>query len=104
MCYEDPKTQHWLKASLDPTFGFPKVARFSWTTVKLLLEKQGHAVQWYVAYLLCCTMTVTNGILQPYRIDEGQESLIKAFESAQGLDKDRCGLTRELGIRSIATL
>ncbi|KAJ3894682.1 ribonuclease H2 subunit A [Lentinula edodes] len=79
----DPKTQHWLKASLDPTFGFPKVARFSWTTVKLLLEKQGHAVQW---------------------IDEGQESLIKAFESAQGLDKDRCGLTRELGIRSIATL
>ncbi|KAJ3936320.1 MAG: ribonuclease H-like domain-containing protein [Lentinula lateritia] len=79
----DPKTQHWLKASLDPTFGFPKVARFSWTTVKLLLEKQGHAVQW---------------------IDEGQESLIKAFESAQGLDKDRCGLTRELGIRSITTL
>ncbi|KAF8830683.1 hypothetical protein HHX47_DHR2000821 [Lentinula edodes] len=79
----DPKTQHWLKASLDPTFGFPKVARFSWTTVKLLLEKQGHAVQW---------------------IDEGQESLIKAFESAQGLDKDRCGLTRGLGIRSIATL
>ncbi|KAJ3815543.1 ribonuclease H2 subunit A [Lentinula lateritia] len=79
----DPKTQHWLKASLDPTFGFPKVARFSWTTVKLLLEKQGHTVQW---------------------IDEGQESLIKAFESAKGLDKDRCGLTRELGIRSIATL
>ncbi|KAE9400242.1 ribonuclease HII, partial [Gymnopus androsaceus JB14] len=79
----DPKTQAWLKTCLDPTFGFPRVARFSWTTVKLLLEKQGHAVNW---------------------IDEGQASLIKAFESAQGLDKDRCGLTRELGIRSIAAL
>ncbi|KAJ3793888.1 ribonuclease H2 subunit A [Lentinula aff. detonsa] len=79
----DPKTQYWLKTSLDPTFGFPKIARFSWTTVKLLLEKEGHAVQW---------------------IDEGQASLIKAFESAQGLDKGRCGLTRELGIRTIAAL
>ncbi|KAF5377359.1 hypothetical protein D9757_007988 [Collybiopsis confluens] len=79
----DPKTQAWLKTSLDPTFGFPKVARFSWTTVKLLLEKEGHAVKW---------------------IDDGQASLIKAFESAQGLDKGRCGLARELGIRSIAAL
>ncbi|KAJ3710304.1 ribonuclease H2 subunit A [Lentinula raphanica] len=79
----DPKTQHWLKASLDPTFGFPRIARFSWTTVKLLLEKEGHAVEW---------------------IDEGQVSLIKAFESAQGLDKDRCGLAKELGIRSIAAI
>jgi len=51
--------------------------------VKILLEKEGHAVQW---------------------IDDGQASLIKAFETAQGLDKDRCGLTRELGIRSIAAL
>ncbi|KIK63087.1 hypothetical protein GYMLUDRAFT_41399 [Collybiopsis luxurians FD-317 M1] len=79
----DPKTQAWLKSGLDPTFGFPKVVRFSWTTVKLLLEKEGQAVKW---------------------IDEGQASLIKAFESAQGLDKDRCGLARELGIRSIAAL
>ncbi|KAF9066626.1 ribonuclease H2 subunit A [Rhodocollybia butyracea] len=79
----DPKTQAWLKTGLDPIFGFPKVVRFSWTTVKILLEKEGHAVQW---------------------IDDGQASLIKAFETAQGLDKDRCGLTRELGIRSIAAL
>ena len=42
----DPKTQAWLKDSLEPTFGFPKVARFSWTTVKLLLEKAAHEVKW----------------------------------------------------------
>jgi ribonuclease H2 subunit A len=42
----DPKTQAWLKDSLEPTFGFPKVARFSWTTVKLLLEKTAHTVKW----------------------------------------------------------
>jgi ribonuclease H2 subunit A len=42
----DPKTQAWLKNSLEPTFGFPKVARFSWTTVKILLEKTAHAVKW----------------------------------------------------------
>ncbi|THV07439.1 ribonuclease H2 subunit A [Dendrothele bispora CBS 962.96] len=79
----DPKTQTWLRSCLEPTFGFPKVVRFSWTTVKVLLEKEGHPVQW---------------------MDEGQASLKKAFESAQGLDKDRCRLTKELGIRSIATL
>ncbi|ESK82240.1 ribonuclease h2 subunit a [Moniliophthora roreri MCA 2997] len=79
----DPKTVSWLKACMNPVFGFPKVVRFSWTTVKVLLEKEGHHVQW---------------------IDEGQASLKKAFESAQGLDKDRCILTKELGIRSIATL
>ncbi|KAL0573697.1 hypothetical protein V5O48_008268 [Marasmius crinis-equi] len=79
----DPKTQAWLKTCLEPTFGFPKVVRFSWTTVKILLEKEGHQVKW---------------------MDEGQASLRKAFESGQGLDKDRCLLAKELGIRSIGTL
>ncbi|KAF5367380.1 hypothetical protein D9758_003696 [Tetrapyrgos nigripes] len=79
----DPKTQAWLKCCLDPTFGFPKVVRFSWTTVKVLLEKEGHEVKW---------------------IDDGQASLRKAFESAQGLDKDRCVLTKELGIRNLTSL
>ncbi|KAF9267735.1 ribonuclease HII [Marasmius fiardii PR-910] len=78
----DPKTQAWLKNCLEPTFGFPKVVRFSWTTVKVLLEKEAHRVKW---------------------MDEGQASLIKAFESGQGLDKDRCLLAKELGIRSIGT-
>ncbi|KAG1750814.1 ribonuclease H-like domain-containing protein [Suillus lakei] len=42
----DPKTQTWLKDSLDPTFGFPSIARFSWTTVKVILEKSAHSVKW----------------------------------------------------------
>lgn len=42
----DPKTQSWIKSSLDKTFGFPSLVRFSWTTVKVVLEKDGHALEW----------------------------------------------------------
>ncbi len=44
----DPKTQAWIKGSLEPTFGYPSFVRFSWSTVKVVLEKDGHAVEWYV--------------------------------------------------------
>ncbi|KAF8638318.1 hypothetical protein AX17_002338 [Amanita inopinata Kibby_2008] len=64
----DPKTQAWLKNNLEPTFGYPKLVRFSWTTVKLILDKHAHPVKW---------------------TDEGQESLVKAFDRDQGRDKDR---------------
>ena len=43
---KDPKTQAWLRDSLEPTFGFPSLVRFSWATVKVALEKYGHAVKW----------------------------------------------------------
>lgn len=42
----DPKTQAWIKNSIDPTFGFPSLVRFSWTTVKVALEKDAHDVKW----------------------------------------------------------
>jgi len=38
------------------------------------------------------------------RTDEGQASLIKAFETGKGLDKDRCTVTKDLHIRSLDTL
>lgn len=79
----DPKTQAWLKASLEPTFGFPSLVRFSWATVKVALDKEAHAVKW---------------------TDDGQASLVKAFETAKGRDKGRCVLTRELGIKSVGYL
>ncbi|TFK40353.1 ribonuclease H-like domain-containing protein [Crucibulum laeve] len=79
----DPNTQAWLKSSIEPVFGFPKLVRFSWTTIKVLLEKEGHTVKW---------------------TDEGQASLVKAFESAQGLDKDRSVVTKDLQMISVATL
>ncbi|KAI0058208.1 ribonuclease HII [Artomyces pyxidatus] len=79
----DPKTQAWIKSSLDRTFGYPSLVRFSWTTVKVVLEKEAHAVEW---------------------IDDGQASLVKAFESGSGRDKDRCLVTRDLGLSSVDML
>lgn len=42
----DPKTQAWIKQSLEPTFGYPALARFSWATIKVVLEKDAHPVEW----------------------------------------------------------
>lgn len=42
----DPKTKAWLQSSLDKTFGYPGIVRFSWATVKIILEKDAHAVEW----------------------------------------------------------
>ena len=51
MSLPDPKTQAWIRKSLEPTFGFPSLVRFSWTTVKMVLEKDAHPVEWCV--LIC---------------------------------------------------
>ncbi|KIJ62821.1 hypothetical protein HYDPIDRAFT_113928 [Hydnomerulius pinastri MD-312] len=79
----DPKTKAWIGESLDPTFGFPSLVRFSWTTVKVVLEKSAHEAKW---------------------IDEGQGSLMKAFSSSKGRDKDRNLVTRDLCLQSVGTL
>ncbi|KAL6307463.1 ribonuclease H2 subunit A [Sparassis latifolia] len=79
----DPKTQAWIKSSLDRTFGFPSLVRFSWTTIKVVLDKDAHTVEW---------------------TDDGQASLVTAFESATGRDKDRCFVARELSIKSVGAL
>ncbi|KAH9917844.1 ribonuclease H-like domain-containing protein [Fomitopsis serialis] len=79
----DPKTQAWIKSSMEPTFGFPSLVRFSWTTVKMVLDKSAHSVEW---------------------IDDGQASLTKAFESGTGLDKNRCAVAKDLCIRSVSSL
>ncbi|KAF8972134.1 ribonuclease H-like domain-containing protein [Flammula alnicola] len=79
----DPNTQAWLKTAVDPVFGFPDIVRFSWTTVKVILERDAHAVKW---------------------TDDGQASLIKAFEGGKGLDKDRCAVTKDLHIKSVGML
>ncbi|KAM5535946.1 hypothetical protein V8D89_010386 [Ganoderma adspersum] len=79
----DPKTQAWIKGSLEPTFGYPSFVRFSWATVKVVLEKDAHAVEW---------------------VDDGQASLMQAFTTATGRDKDRCAVTKDLHLTSISTL
>ena len=97
----DPKTQAWIKNSVDPTFGFPSLVRFSWTTIKVALEKEAHAVKWSVLSLNNILVYI---LTKSFRIDEGQESLVKAFESASGREKDRCAVTRDLSIKSVGAL
>jgi len=47
----DPNTKAWVKESLEKTFGYPSIARFSWTTIKVVLEEKAHEVKWYVISL-----------------------------------------------------
>jgi len=42
----DPVTKKFLEDSLDPTFGFPSVVRFSWKTAENILEKRAFACNW----------------------------------------------------------
>lgn len=39
-----------------------------------------------------------------HRTDENQASLVKAFDSAKGLDKGRATFAKELGIHSVSEL
>ncbi|KAH8994956.1 ribonuclease H2 subunit A [Lactarius akahatsu] len=79
----DPNTKVWIKESLDRTFGYPSIARFSWTTIKVVLDDKAHEVKW---------------------IDDGDATLVKAFESGVGHDKGRCTVTKDLCLSSIGTL
>ena len=49
----DPKTQAYLREGIDPVFGYRGIVRFSWATVKVLLDKQGVECKWYVAVSIC---------------------------------------------------
>lgn len=53
---------------------------------------------------ICNTHVSFVHVLILRRIDDGQESLIKAFESAKGRDKDRCAVTKDLSIKSVGFL
>lgn len=46
----DPKTQAYLKKSIDPVFGYKGIVRFSWATIKVLLDKQGVESKWSVVH------------------------------------------------------
>lgn len=85
---------------MDKTFGFPGLVRFSWATVKVILEKDGHPVKWY------SSVSVTfDGIVDADdRIDEGQARLIQAFETGAGRDRNRSAIARDLGIKNVGYL
>ncbi|WWC64531.1 ribonuclease HII [Kwoniella dejecticola CBS 10117] len=42
----DPKTQAFLKENIDPVFGYKGIVRFSWATIKVLLDKNGVDCKW----------------------------------------------------------
>ncbi|WVN86487.1 ribonuclease HII [Cryptococcus depauperatus CBS 7841] len=42
----DPKTQAYLKGCIDPIFGYKGIVRFSWNTIKVLLDKQAIECRW----------------------------------------------------------
>ncbi|KIK25023.1 hypothetical protein PISMIDRAFT_28916 [Pisolithus microcarpus 441] len=79
----DPKTQEWMKTALHPTFGFPSLVRFSWTTVKVMLDKSAHPVKW---------------------TDEGHGTSFAAFGSDRGRDKDRTMIAKDLCLHSVGIL
>jgi hypothetical protein len=45
-CRVDPITKKWLKASVDPVFGYPSIIRFSWKTCTVLLDANAVQVTW----------------------------------------------------------
>ncbi|RTG88921.1 ribonuclease H2 subunit A, partial [Schistosoma bovis] len=44
--YEDPVTKSYLRACMDPIFGFPSLVRSSWSTASSLLDQHGVSVRW----------------------------------------------------------
>lgn len=42
----DEDTKSFLQASFDPVFGFPSIARFSWSTASTIIEERGYEAKW----------------------------------------------------------
>lgn len=99
----DPNTKAWVKDSLERTFGYPSIARFSWTTIKVVLDDNAHAVEWSVTFFQPA-WRISLAETSYCRIDDGNVSLVKAFENATGHDKDRCVVSKDLCLSSVSTL
>lgn len=81
----DPRTQAWLERNYDPVFGYPCIARQSWSTIRLLHEKKGYKAKWSE--------------------EESVNSIRSYFQSNRpGEDKERPALLKEMSLSSIAVL
>ncbi|KAL7418517.1 hypothetical protein Q5752_006975 [Cryptotrichosporon argae] len=78
----DPKTQAYLRDALDPVFGYKGIVRFSWATVKVLLDKQAAACRW---------------------VDDGEQRGAGIAQWAAG-DAGRPKVWRELGVVGVGDL
>ncbi|CAK9782406.1 ribonuclease H-like protein [Cutaneotrichosporon oleaginosum] len=77
----DPRTQAFLREHVDPVFGYRGMVRFSWATVRVLLEKQGATCVW---------------------ADDDQQPSAKAYFA--DTDKGRPKMWRDLGISAVGEL
>ncbi|PWN98643.1 ribonuclease HII [Tilletiopsis washingtonensis] len=101
----DPRTVAYLTRTLDAVFGWPGIVRFSWATIKTLLEeKKGYAVKWNdeptpIARFFAAAPkggSATGGNLAPTAALEARATVT--------MEKDRSRLSRDLGLLSVAAL
>lgn len=78
----DPRTQAYLKEHIDPVFGYKGIVRFSWATVKVLLEKQGVECKWN---------------------DDNQQASAKSWFAADA-DNGRPKMWRDIGVAGVGEL
>lgn len=45
-CFADPKTVAYLKAAFHPVFGYPSIVRFSWSGVKIAMDRECASFRW----------------------------------------------------------
>ncbi|BEI86891.1 hypothetical protein CcaverHIS002_0702370 [Cutaneotrichosporon cavernicola] len=77
----DPKTQAFLREHVDPVFGYRGMVRFSWATIRVLLEKHSAACAW---------------------ADDVQQPSAKAYFANP--DKGRSKMWQDLGISAVGEL
>ena len=63
----DPRTQAYLKEMVDPVFGYKGIARFSWATIRVILESRGIECRWYVHYHLHVGLIIQEKVVELIR-------------------------------------
>ncbi|KAI9429691.1 hypothetical protein H4582DRAFT_2025789 [Lactarius indigo] len=109
-------TKIWIKEFLDRTFGYLSIARFSWMTTKVMLDEHKDSDQRIsrsdvripsilasiIRFSWMTIKVMLDGKAHEVKwIDDGDPTLVKAFESGVGHDKGRCTVTKDLGPSSI---
>ena len=85
-------TKEWLRQHVKPVFGFPSIVRFSWATVRTILEAEAAPVTWCVAGLLFFSLFDE---MTPHR----QEENCRQRHPMTGKKRRRKALAQELHSR-----
>ncbi len=83
----DPLTKRWISSNMDPVFGWPSVARFSWSTARVALKGQGAVrVTWEMD-----DESTEGGHTAPTGIIDAKQQQLKAFFSAASASRPAAG-------------